>query len=281
MLLSEAATAYLEQRRIEGYSRHTLASYRYLLGKVTVIVGDKLAGEITLQDLRLYLSTVADRKPATTAMRIRLLRVFCRWLYEEGYAPNNAALKLREPRLPQRVPKALGTEDLEMIRDACKTTREHALVEFLFATGCRAGEVSGIRRQDLDWDRRCLIVLGKGAKEREVYFGAKAGIWLRRYLTSRHDNSPYLFTTERGQARQLTPHQIWYLVKRIAARAGLRERVWPHVFRHTLGTTLLNQGAPLAAVQSILGHESPETTQIYAQLSGAARQQAYERYFIQ
>jgi integrase/recombinase XerD len=200
---------------------------------------------------------------------------------EEEYVLRNVAVKLKEPKLPRRIPKALCIDDLELVRDACKTVREHALIEFLFATGCRAGEVSSVTRNAVDWDRKAIVVMGKGSKEREVFIGAKARIWLKRYLAQRQDGNEHLFITERGIPRTLTPHEIWYLVKRIAERVGMRERVWPHVMRHTLATTLLNQGAPLPAVQSILGHESPETTQIYAQYSGAARQEAFQRYFVQ
>lgn len=284
MLLSEASNQFLQQRKIEGNSPRTLESYLYLLRRMTSAMGDREVKEITLGDLREFLGTLGHLKTASLAMRIRLIKVFWRWLYEEEIVKNNVAFKLREPKMPQRVPKALSVDDLETIREACQTTREHAAIEFLFATGCRAGELSGILRSQVDWERRAVVVLGKGDKEREVYFGAKASRWLQRYLKERDrngDHCPYLFATERRPYVQLTPHNLWYIVKRVARRVGMDRKVWPHVMRHTLATTLLNQGAPLSAVQSILGHESPDTTQIYARLSGASRQQAYQRYFIQ
>jgi len=178
------------------------------------------------------------------------------------------------------VPKALTLDELEWLRDACVTTRDHALVEFFFATGCRVGEVYRLNRHDLDGYRQAVIVLGKGNKEREVYLGSKARIWIQRYLTERQDTDPALFVTERAPHR-LSIHGIQHAFKRIAGRCGLAQKVHPHVLRHTLATTLLNQGAPLVAVQSILGHEKPETTQLYAVLSGEARHQAYQRYFVQ
>jgi integrase/recombinase XerD len=281
VLLSEASSLYLEQRRIEGLSPHTLDSYKYLLSKIQDVVGDKDVADITLQDLRAYLATVTNRKPGTVAMRVRLLRVFCRWLAEEGHARENAARKLKEPKLPRRIPKALNVEELELIRDACQTVREHAIVEFLFSTGCRASELSGVRREDIDWDRQSLIVLGKGNKEREVYLGARASIWVRRYLRSRTDNCEYLFTTERGPARRLTPHQLWYVMKGIAARIGMRSKVWPHVMRHTFATTMVNRGCDIFALQDLMGHEDPKTTEIYAHFSGTSRQEAFRKHFMQ
>ncbi len=153
-------------------------------------------------------------------------------------------------------------------------------MEFFFATGCRVGEVHRLNRHDFDGYRQALIVLGKGSKEREVYLGSKARIWVHRYLAERHDPDPALFVTERAPHR-LSIRGMQHALKRIARRGGLDQKVHPHVLRHLLATIVLNQGAPLVAVQSILGHEKPETTQLYAVLSGEARHQAYQRYFVQ
>lgn len=283
MLASKAVRCWIEQRRAEGYSPCTLRAYRLQLGLLLQAIGDVQVASITLDHLRGYIAgpKSANRKASTIAHRVRMIRSFFYWCVEEELLLRSPALKLKEPKLPARLPKAMPFEDLELIRDACQTTREHALIEFRFATGCRSGEVSGIHRQDVDWERHSVQVLGKGFKEREVYFGARAALWLRRYLRNRVDECPYLFATERGPVRQLQRHQIWWLVKSVADRVGLRDRVWQHAFRHTLGTVLLNQGAPLVAVQSILGHDKPKTTQIHARLSGANRQQAYAKYFIQ
>ena len=166
---------------------------------------------------------------------------------------------------------------------------EHALVEFFFATGCRVGEIYRLDRTALDWVRRSAIVMGKGSKEREVYFGAKAALWLKRYLEKRADVCPALFVTERRrkqddgtlQHQRLSTSQTQRIFKRVATRCGLEKRVTPHVLRHTLATLLLNQGAPIAAVQSILGHASPTTTQLYVHLSGEFRQMLYRRHFPQ
>ena len=132
-------------------------------------------------------------------------------------------------------------------------------------------------------------MLGKGNKEREVYFGAKAALWLKRYLDSRSDNCLALFATKRRRRQhsgtlehqRLSTSQIQRIFKRVAKRCGLEEQVTPHVLRHTLATLLLNQGAPIAAVQSILGHASPTTTQLYVNLSGESRQMLYRRHFPQ
>jgi integrase/recombinase XerD len=281
MRLSQAAEAYVAVRRTEGFAATTLAAYTLQIRLLIRDVGDIELSEVTLQMLRDHLARFPHLKPTSIAHKVRCLRSMFGWWTAEELVVRNPAAKLREPKLPERVPKALNVEEVEELRDACRTVQEHALVEVFFATGARVSEICGLNRNAVDWQRRAMIVLGKGSKERECYLGAKAVLWLRRYLASRHDDDLALFVTERAPHR-LSVHQTQYIFRRIARRAEtLAGRVTPHVMRHTLATTLLNQGAPLAAVQSLLGHTKSETTLIYARLSGAARQQAFQRYFVQ
>lgn len=282
MLLSEAVTQWTCQRRLEGYSPSTLVAYRMQMGLLTRHVGDLPIDQVTLPHLRDYIGMRTGRvKAATVAHGVRMIRSFFRWCHEEELMLKNVSLKLKEPKLPRRIPKFLTVDELELLRDSCKTPREHALLEFLFASGGRAAEVGSIKLADVDWNRRAIIVMGKGSKEREVYFNAKTALWLKRYLATRCDTCEYLFTNGKGFKHRLSPHQIWWAIKRVANRCDLRARVWPHKMRHTMATILLNNGADLTAVQSILGHERPETTQLYAHLSGQRRQDQYNRYMPQ
>lgn len=191
----------------------------------------------------------------------------------------NPTLKLKDPKLGKRVPKALTIDELEMLRDLSQVSWSTRWWNSS-SSGCRVGEIQKLNHNEIDWQRGCVNVIGKGNKEREVYFGSKARIWLQRYLSRRADTDLALFVTERKPHR-MSIHQIEYIFNRIANRCELQSRVSPHKLRHTLATVLLNQGAPLVAVQSILGHEKPETTQLYASLSGSVRQHAYQRYFVQ
>lgn len=287
--LAAATRLYLKHKKLEGYSPHTLKAYELQLRILRRELADRQLDHITLDDLRAHLAAHAHLKPASLGHKVRSLRSFFRWAHEEELVDRNPALKLKEPKQGKRVPKHLSVEDVERLRDACDRPLEHALIELLFATGCRVGEIHKINRDDIDWQQRSIIVTGKGAKEREVYFGARASIWLRRYLDGRADDDAALVVTERRQPQadgvrvhqRMSIAQIEYVVRRIAKRCGLEDRVTPHVLRHTLATVLLNQGAPLVAVQSILGHTKPETTQLYATLSGGARRRAYQRYFVQ
>lgn len=166
-----------------------------------------------------------------------------------------------------------------MLQEGCKTAREHALVEFMYSTGCRIGEVYRLNRNSIDWEHRSCIVLGKGGKEREVYFSIKAAIWLKKYLNSRRDNDMALFVTERKPHRRMSIAQIRYVVKQVAKRAEISVNVYPHKLRHSYATHLLNNGAPIEGIQTLLGHSKTETTRLYAQLSGPRRKEIYVRYF--
>lgn len=288
--LANCMTAYLKTRKLDGYSNKTLYSYKLHLQRLLSDVGGEAVVEtIKLKHLRNHLTSLTHLQTSSLANKVRALKVFFKWLYEEEVLKRNPALKLREPRLPARIPKALSVEEVELLRGACESLLEHALIEFFFAKGCRVSEIYQLDRIDLDWSRRSVVVLGKGKKEREVYFGAKAALWLRRYLNDRSDRCLAVFVTKRRRQQsngvlehqRLSTSQIQRIFKRVARRCGLEEKVTPHVLRHTLATLLLNQGAPIAAVQSILGHASPTTTQLYVNLSGESRQMLYRRHFPQ
>ncbi|MFK7695916.1 tyrosine-type recombinase/integrase [Paenibacillus sp. HJGM_3] len=280
MLLSEAWSSYESEKRIEGYSPHTLKAYRIQSNLFIRHIGDVEMTSVTLEQLKAYLAKDAARlKPASLGHRIRFLKSLFRWAMDEGHVYPNPTAKLKEPKQGGRIPKALNEEDIELLREACETPLEHALVEVLYTTGCRIGEIAGLNRNAMDWEKRSMVVRGKGDKEREVYFTTKCSIWMRKYLKQRNDTDLALFVTERNPHRRMSIAQIRYVIKRVARRAGITVNVYPHKLRHSYATHLLNNGAPLEAVQEFLGHTKSETTRIYAQLSGERRRELYRKYF--
>lgn len=281
MRLSVAMDAYLQAKAIDGYSPSTLKAYRLQFTLLRRAIGDPEVDAVTTQHLRDYLGGLTHLKPASLSHRVRALHSLWNWMLDEDYTTVNPARKIKERVDHVRVPKALSVDDLEVLRDACRTPREHALLELFFATGARLAEVQGLDRAQLNRHDRAAIVRGKGDKEREVYWGAKAALWLDRYLDSRTDAEPALFVTLRTPVRRADRHTLYAEIKRVARRVDMADRVWPHALRHTLATSLLNNGADLTVVQSVLGHEKPSTTLIYAHLSGRRRRQQYDRYFIQ
>lgn len=241
MRLSVASNRYLTLRTQEGYSRYTIRAYRVQHDLLIRDIGDVDIDTITLERLREHLQQHMHLKPSSLGHKVRAMKSLFKWLVEEELLLRNPTLKLKEPKLGKRVPKALTIDELELLRDSCTSVLEHALVEFFFATGCRVGEIYRLDRSAIDWQRSCVNVIGKGNKEREVYFGSKARIWLQRYLTSRADRDAALFVTERKPHR-MSIHQIQYIFKRIANRCELRSRVSPHKMRHYVESRVM--GSP-------------------------------------
>ncbi|MBM7608751.1 tyrosine-type recombinase/integrase [Ureibacillus composti] len=280
MLLSEAWEKYQIDKTIEGYSSLTLKTYSFQYNLLLRFFGDIDMNEFSTEKLKEYLIQSGDHlKASSLGHRIRCIKSLFRWSHEEGYIKKNPAAKLKEPKLGKRIPKFLSELEIEHLREACQTTMENALFEFLYSTGCRIGEVAKLNRDDIDFRTNSVIVHGKGDKEREVYFNIRCSIWLKRYLDERDDEDPGLFITDRRPKRRMSIDNLRYIIKRISNRAGIKKNIHPHQLRHSYATHMINNGAPIDVIQSLLGHEKSETTKIYAQLSGKLRHDFYSKYF--
>ncbi|WP_404457166.1 tyrosine-type recombinase/integrase [Oceanobacillus kapialis] len=269
MLLSEAWEKYHSDKRIEGYSSLTLKVYGFQCNLLKRYFGDIRIGDITTENLKQYLVEAGEHlKPFSLGHRVRFIKSLFKWIHEEGYIFKNPAAKLKEPKLGKRIPKFLSAHEIEHLREGCYTSMENALIEFFYSTGCRIGEVAKLNRDDIHFIGNSVIVHGKGDKEREVYFNIRCAIWLKRYLDERDDNQPCLFVTERKPIRRMSVDTLRHIVKRISNRAGINKTIHPHQLRHSFATHMVNNGAPLEVIQSLLGHEKSETTRIYAHLKG-------------
>lgn len=278
MLLSVAWSLYETDIALRNFSPETIKGYRIQKNLLIRYLGNVNIEEITIFDLKNYLTEKGSHlKPSSLGKRVHFLKSLFKWASDEGYCISNPARKLFEPKLGKRIPKALSEVEVVLLQETCQSPMEHALMEFMYATGCRIGEIHRLNRNAINWDNRSCIVLGKGDKEREVYFTIRAMIWLKKYLNSRKDNDMALFVTERAPHR-MSIAQIRYVIKRIAKQAGVNN-VSPHRLRHSFATHLLNNGAPMEGIQTLLGHAKLETTMLYAQLSGPRRKEIYTRYF--
>ena len=152
---------------------------------------------ITTIKLKEYLAKSSENLESRSSLahRIRFIKSLFRWSHEEGHILKNPAAKLKEPKVGKRIPKFLTEREIEHLREACDTPMEKALFEFMFSTGCRIGEIVSLDKNRINWSNRSAIVLGKGDKEREVYFNIRCEIWLKRYLDNRQDNDPAIFVT--------------------------------------------------------------------------------------
>lgn len=280
MLLTEVWEKYQLDKTIEGYSVLTVKTYCFQFNLLVRYFGNVDVNDITTSKLKAYLINKGNHlKPSSLGHRVRCIRSLFRWTYEEGIINKNPAAKLKEPKLGKRIPKFLTEIEIEQLREACHSTLENALFEFIYSTGCRIGEVVKLNRDDIDFFTNSVIVQGKGDKEREVYFNTRCALWLKRYLEERSDQEVSLFVTERRPNRRMSIDLMRYIIKRVSSKAEIKKNIHPHQLRHSYATHMINNGAPIEVIQSLLGHEKSETTKIYAQLSGKLRQDLYSKYF--
>ncbi|WP_404467984.1 tyrosine-type recombinase/integrase [Sutcliffiella horikoshii] len=280
MLLSQVWEKYQLDKKIEGYSPLTLKTYCFQYNMLLRYFGDIDLNDLTTDQLKEYLIKGSTHlKPSSLGHRVRCIRSLIKWANDEGLIKKNPAAKLKEPKLGKRIPKFLTELEIEHLRESCQNAMENALFEFFYSTGCRIGEVVKLNRDDINFASNSVIVHGKGDKEREVYFNTRCSLWLKRYLDERDDQDPCLFITERRPKRRMSIDLIRYIIKRISSGAGIKKSIHPHQLRHSYATHMINNGAPLEVIQSLLGHEKSETTRIYAQLSGKLRKDLYSKYF--
>ena len=260
---------YLGAKRIDGLSDKTLGNYRCNLEMFAARV-NKSAAKVTTDDIRGYISYLDETrhlKDTSLQTHINTLRAFFGWLHTEEKIKKNPMSKIKSLKLDKKgARQALTVEELERLRDACKTYREKALIEFLVSTGCRLSEVAQLRAADLNLADRSVQVTGKGDKDRVVYFSVRARLMVQEYIVQRKGGDG-LFVSNKSPYEPLKPRAIQRIVRSLSERAGLEGRVHPHLLRHTFATHALNGGMDVTVIQRLLGHEDIATTQIYAELN--------------
>ncbi len=268
--LKEKIKYFLASKKIDGVKMNTLYNYNLKLQHFADRVV-KPCSMITTHDIRYYLALISQEKvlkESTMATNFSVLKSFFAWLNNEEIIDKDPMRKLKTPSLNKRnLRKALSGEELEKVRNACNTLREKALVEFLSSSGCRVSELQQLNILDLDLNERSVEVLGKGDKKRVVYFSPRAKLFIQEYIESRKDKNPALFVSERAPYPRLGVRAIQLEIKRLGEEAKLNRKVHPHLLRHTFATLALNSGMDITVIQSILGHESVATTQIYTSLN--------------
>lgn len=282
---------YLTSER--GLSENTVLAYsrdlsRFVAWAERVNLSDHLHPE--LSDFIRYLGFLHDEKlaPPTIARHVVAMRMFYRYLRYEERTDESTADLLASPKLWQRIPQVLSPESVDALLNAPRPQdrfflRDKALLELLYATGCRASEVVGLRDDQINLDAGFLRCVGKGNKERVVPLGRAAVTAIRNYLgEGRGVINPaatapgYLFRSKSGKL--LGRVMLWRIVKKYCLRAGLPSGVSPHTLRHSFATHLLSGGADLRAVQEMLGHASISTTQHYTHVDRARLKQLHQKF---
>jgi integrase/recombinase XerD len=276
----------------QGLARNTVEAYRRDLLQLADFLESKRVlawGEVEPIHVRAYLSYLRKRglSVRTVARRVVTLRRLYRFLETEGRVSTSPLPSLHLSPGPRKLPQALSGDDLRKLLsqpDAATPlgSRDRAMLELLYATGLRVSELVSLRTQQIDFQGNYLTVKGKGSKVRAVPFGKWAREKLLEYASQGRPRllkgraTPFLFAGRSG--KPLTRQAFWKLLRRYALAAGIDKKATPHMLRHSFATHLLEGGADLRSVQSMLGHADISTTQIYTHVTGARLKEVHRRY---
>lgn len=278
--IEEKANLYLACKKLEGCSKNTLKNYYGELRQLNNFF-NKPVSTINSMDIRMYMASFGNVKESTVNTKMSPIRDFFQWLQNEEYIISNPTKKVKPMKEPHRERTPLTDEQVEMIRDGLngktiKEIREKALFEFLLATGCRVGEVAGIKIQQIDFNRMSLLVIGKGNKERRVYFNNRAKLAIRKYIKNRLGESEYLFVSNNAPYGKVGVRALQVIIRSIEKRTNVGVHLYPHIFRHTFATKALNY-MTIETVQALLGHEKLDTTLIYAKTNEKTTEFMYRK----
>ena len=265
---TDYAKMFIAAKRIEGCSERTLNYYETTI-KTMVEKLSKKVNSIETEDLRNYLSEYQAKNncsKVTIDNVRRILSSFFAWLEDEDYIMKSPVRRIHKVKATQTVKETYTDEELEEMRDACVEIRDLAMIDFLASTGVRVGELVNLDRVDIDMQERSCVVLGKGGKEREVYFDARTKIHLQNYLNSRIDNNPALFVSLLRPYDRLKISGVEIRLRELGKRINIK-KIHPHKFRRTMATRAIDKGMPIEQVQVLLGHRKIDTTLQYAMVN--------------
>ena len=260
---------FISAKRIEGCSERTLAYYKATIEHMLSIIVMPLR-QVNTDDLRAYLAEYQLRNNCskTTVDNIRRnLSSFFSWLEAEDYIIKSPIRRIHKIRTGSKVKETLSEECIERLRDSCLHIRDLAMIDLLYSTGIRVGELVNLNIGDINFEERECIVYGKGNKQRKVYFDAKAKVHLKRYLEQRTDYNDALFVTLDSPFERLKISGVEIRLRKLGRLASLDQRVHPHKFRRSMATRAIDKGMPIEQVQKLLGHQQIDTTMHYAMVN--------------
>lgn len=274
----ELLQRFLEAKRIEGCSVKTLVYYENTICRMLKETG-KEANHITTENLRSYLTSYQQNhlSQVTIDNVRRILSSFFSWLEDEEYLIKSPIRRIHKVKTISSIKDTYSDEELEKMRDSCHEKRDLALIDILASTGMRVGELVRLNRSDINFNERECKVLGKGNKERIVYFDARTKIHLEEYLSGRDDGNEALFVTLKAPRSRLTIGGVESRVREIGKRMNLH-KVHPHKFRRTLATKAIDKGMPIEQLQQLLGHKRIDTTLQYAMVKQSNVKLAHRKY---
>ena len=270
---------FLAAKTIEGCSKRTIQYYRVTIEKMLTVMNQPIR-KITTEDMRSYLSQYQEwngcSKVTVDNVR-RNISSFFSWLEEENYILKSPMRRIHKIKTNQQVKEIITDEDIERLRDSCSCKRDLAMIDLLYSTGIRVGELVNLNISDVDFEARECVVFGKGGKERKVYFDAKSKLHLQAYLSSRVDDNEALFVTLDAPHDRLKISGVEIRMRSLG-RINNMTRIHPHKFRRTMATRAIDKGMPIEQVQKILGHSQIDTTMKYAMVNQSNVKTSHQKY---
>ena len=276
---AEYLTLFLDAKKIEGCSARTIQYYQVTVERLLSCIETPIR-KITTDEIRKYLveyQKINNCGKVTIDNIRRNISSFFSWLEEEDYILKSPMRRIHKIKTKQQVKETISDEAIERLRDHCKCARDLAIIDFLYSTGIRVGELVNLNRSELDFEARECVVFGKGDKERRVYFDAKAKLHLQNYLQMRTDENPALFVTLDAPYDQLKISGVEIRLRELGRSLNL-EKIHPHKFRRTMATRAIDKGMPIEQVQKILGHSQLGTTMQYAIVNQTNVKTSHQKY---
>lgn len=276
---NEYLKLFLDAKKIEGCSERTLKYYQVTIEHLLSNIQTPIR-KITTDELRGYLvdyQKINNCSKVTVDNVRRNISSFFSWLEEEDFILKSPMRRIHKIKTKTVVKEIISDESIERLRDGCHEIRDLAMIDLLYSTGIRVGELVKLNIQDIDFEQRECVVFGKGDKERKVYFDAKAKIHLKKYLEERVDNNPALFVTLDAPFDRLKISGVEIRLRKLGRSLSL-DRIHPHKFRRTMATRAIDKGMPIEQVQKILGHSQIDTTMQYAIVNQKNVKSSHQKY---
>ena len=283
---------YLEFLKYQkNYSNYTIMSYENDITEFFNYINSEGLNykNIEYSDIRFYLMYLKEKEDNNSSIdrKLSALRGFYKYLVNEGIVHNNVFSLVNGPKKSKKLPRYFDYNELEemfLIPDTNTALgqRDLLLLEMLYATGCRVGELVSIKVKDIDFNRRTILIIGKGNKERYLNYGEYCEDILKKYLKDGYlslnvNKSEFLFLNKNGGV--LTERGVRFILDKIIKQTGINKNISPHMIRHSFATHLLNEGCDLLTVQKLLGHESIKATQIYTHVTTDRLKEVYYNSF--
>lgn len=288
----EAKNSYLEHLKYQkNYSDYTIDNYSRDIEELFEFLDSECINylAVTYDEIRVYLMYLKNKNDKNISIdrKLSALRGFYKFLANENYIKSNPFSLVSGPKKDQKLPRYFEYNELQELFEVPDLAtpigkRDRLLLEILYATGIRVGELVNIKAKDIDLSNRNILILGKGNKERIVAYGDYCADALRDYLNNAYEilnikKSEYLFLNNQGGV--LTERGVRYILDKIIKHTSIHKNISPHMIRHSFATHLLNEGCDLLTVQKLLGHESIKATQIYTHVTTDRLREVYYQSF--